>query len=196
MNHRLVILILMLGCIPFSAGTAQVTGSEDETPQPFKVATVPYTIAPLDKVLVKSSGDEVDSLQVTQDGLIPLGDKSYQAQGLSTDELIHLVRAHLPDARSVTIEEFRANRVTVLGEVFHQIFTEMSDGPMRVLDAIASANGFTPLANTRRVKLVRENAGRVEVYELDLREVMRGQKSNQNMILKAGDVITVPRNFL
>jgi protein involved in polysaccharide export with SLBB domain len=86
--------------------------------------------------------------------------------------------------------------VSVLGEVFHQIYTDIGDGPMRVLDAIAAANGFTPLANTRRVKLVRENAGRIEIYELDLRDTMRGKLTNQNLLVKPGDVITVPRNFL
>ena len=67
---------------------------------------------------------------------------------------------------------------------------------MRVMDAIASANGFTPLANRRRVRLVRQNAGKVEVYEFDLREMMRGRSMDGNILLQPGDVITVPRNFL
>jgi polysaccharide export outer membrane protein len=67
---------------------------------------------------------------------------------------------------------------------------------MRVMDAIAAANGFTPLANKRRVRLVRQNAGTVEVFELDLRDLMRGKNLDQNLLLEPGDVITVPRNFL
>jgi protein involved in polysaccharide export with SLBB domain len=86
--------------------------------------------------------------------------------------------------------------VTVLGEVYHQIYTDMNSGPMRVMDAIAAANGFTAIANQRRVKLLRENAGQVEIYELDLRQVMRGENPASNLLLKPGDVITVPRNFL
>ena len=196
MNHRFLLLLLFTGCLSLSGMAAPAPATEDEIPKPIKISTVPYTVGPLDTVLVTSPDDSVQSLQVGQDGLLALGDKSYRAQGLTPDELTRLVRSHLSSKVTVSLTEFRANRITVLGEVFHQIFTEMSDGPMRVLDAIASANGFTPLANTRRVKLVRENAGRVEVYELDLREVMKGQKSNQNIIVKAGDVITVPRNFL
>ena len=72
----------------------------------------------------------------------------------------------------------------------------MGGGPLRVMDGIAAANGFTPLANKRRVKLVRQNAGVVAVYELDLREMMLGADLGQNLLLKPGDVITVPRNFL
>ena len=86
--------------------------------------------------------------------------------------------------------------MTVLGEVFHQIHTDLTDGPMRVMDAIAAANGFTPLANKRRVRLVRQNAGTVQVYELDLRDLMKGYRLDQNLLLEPGDVITVPRNFL
>jgi protein involved in polysaccharide export with SLBB domain len=44
--------------------------------------------------------------------------------------------------------------------------------------------------------LVRQNAGKVEVYELDLRRMMDGEAMNQNILLRPGDVITVPRNFL
>jgi hypothetical protein len=43
---------------------------------------------------------------------------------------------------------------------------------------------------------VRQNAGRVEVYELDLRQMMKGEGMKQNLLLRPGDVITVPRNFL
>ena len=67
---------------------------------------------------------------------------------------------------------------------------------MRVMDAIAAANGFTPLANRRRVRLLRQNAGTCEVYELDMRGLMRGESPEQNLLLEPGDVITVPRNFL
>jgi protein involved in polysaccharide export with SLBB domain len=191
-------LLAFIGLL-FSQGPAARAASdpgEDQFPIPVSISTVPYTVGVLDKVTVTSSDGSVETYQVSQDGLLNLDDKSYPAAGLTPDQVSSLLHRHLGHVASLTIDEFRSNRVTVLGEVFHQIFTEMSDGPMRVLDAIASANGFTPLANTRRVKLVRENAGRVEVYELDLRAVMKGLKSNQNILLKPGDVITVPRNFL
>jgi protein involved in polysaccharide export with SLBB domain len=123
------------------------------------------------------------------------GDKA-KVIGLSKEEVIRLVQSKYPQATTVEVEEFRPNRISVLGEVFHQLNSELADGPMRVMDAIAAANGFTPLANQRRVKLVRQNAGRVEVYELDLRQMMKGEGMKQNLLLRPGDVITVPRNFL
>ncbi len=89
--------------------------------------------------------------------------------------------------------EFRPHRITVLGEVFHQINTSMAEGPMRVLDGIAAANGFTPLANRRRVKLIRQNAGISQVYEINVRDIVRGKNLTHNVLLEPGDVITVPR---
>jgi polysaccharide export outer membrane protein len=67
---------------------------------------------------------------------------------------------------------------------------------MRLMDAIAAANGFTPLADKQHVRLVRENAGTVETYEIDFRQLLRGENMRQNILVKPGDVITVPRHFL
>ena len=83
-----------------------------------------------------------------------------------------------------------------MGEVFHQIHTELGNGPMRLMDAIASANGFTPLADKRHVRLVRENAGLIETYEIDFTQLLRGENMSQNILVEPGDIITVPRNFL
>ena len=165
-------------------------------PVPVSTAVVPYEVAALDEAVVVAGDGQRETLQVALEGDLLLGESSRRVKGMSSGEFEALVRKSFPHARSVEIREFRTNRVTVLGEVFHQIHTDLGDGPMRVMDAVASANGFTPLANRRRVKLVRQNAGRIAVYELDLREMMKGRGLGQNLLLKPGDVITVPRNFL
>ncbi len=168
----------------------------EAAPVPVTRTTVPYVLGVLDRITVKHADESVETIQVSQEGTIKMEDKDYQVKGLTPSEAVKLVKRHTANVASVHIEEYRQPRVAVLGEVFHQIYTDMNDGPMRVLDALASANGFTPLANARRVKLMRENAGQVEIYELDLRRVIRGELSSQNILLKPGDVITVPRNFL
>jgi protein involved in polysaccharide export with SLBB domain len=193
--RRWALFFLLAGAL-LAARPLCADDPEDQAPRPIKVGTVPYQVAPLDQIRVTARDGSVQSYQVSQDGMLSIGGQDFAVKGRDPDAVRRLVRREVGADGTITIEEFRANRVTVLGEVFHQIFTDMGDGPMRVLDAIASANGFTPLANTRRVRLVRENAGRLEVYELDLREVMKGRKSNQNILLEPGDVITVPRNFL
>jgi len=195
MRFKVLALLVFLWAV--NAGALSAAENEVQSaPVPVSRATVPYVIGILDRIAVTHADESVDNLQVSQEGTITLGDKNYQVKGLTPAEAVKLVRRHDAHVSSVHIEEYRQPKVAVLGEVFHQIYTEMNDGPMRVLDAIASANGFTPLANTRRVKLMRENAGEVEIYELDLRRVVKGELSSQNILLKPGDVITVPRNFL
>ena len=179
---------------------AATTHSSEEDPQAAgltpEISRLPYRLAVLDKVHLNLAGGEVQHLQVSQEGILEMDGDKAKVIGLSKEEVIRLVQSKYPQATTVEVEEFRPNRISVLGEVFHQLNSELADGPMRVMDAIAAANGFTPLANQRRVKLVRQNAGRVEVYELDLRQMMKGEGMKQNLLLRPGDVITVPRNFL
>lgn len=159
-------------------------------------ASVGYTLSPLDEITVVQPSGSRTFLQVDQSGMIDVNGEPVKVQSMAKEKVQKLLRSRFGSNATIEIVEFRPNRVTVLGEVFHQIHTELTDGPMRVMDAIAAANGFTPIANKRRVRLLRQNAGEITVYELDLREMMLGKDLSSNMLLKPGDVITVPRNFL
>lgn len=175
---------------------AKKSQSPDLPPKPLSTSTIPYQIAALDEAEITLADGTRQTTQVSINGDVDLNGTIQRVKGLDREVFQKMVRRAFPQAKSVEIHEFLPNRVTVLGEVFHQIHTDLGDGPMRVMDAIASANGFTPLANKRRIRLLRQNAGHVEVYELDLREMMRGQALAQNLLLKPGDVLTIPRNFL
>jgi hypothetical protein len=177
---------LGVGCSTCNTGSAH----------PITTSTQPYVMEPLDSARIIGRDGGVTEMIIQQDGKLELSGGSKTVRGMSGEDFRALLLRSYPGAKEIQIVEFRPNRVTILGEVFHQIHTELSDGPMRVMDAIAAANGFTPLANKRRVRLVRQNAGTVEVYELDLCEMMRGRCMEENILLQPGDVITVPRNFL
>ena len=153
-------------------------------------------MAPLDSARVELCDGNRLEIPVSQEGRVELPGESGCVLGMSVAKFKAMVTRAYPTAREVKIREFRSNRITVLGEVLHQMHADLTDGPMRVMDAIAAANGFTPLANRRRVRLLRQNAGTCEVYELDMRGLMRGESPEQNLLLEPGDVITVPRNFL
>jgi polysaccharide export outer membrane protein len=181
-----VMLLMGAGCSTIG------TGSD----LPISTSTQPYVMASLDSARIESRDGSISEVIIQQDGRIDLPSGSKMVRGMQFEDFQTLLLRSYPSVKEIKIVEFRPNRVTVLGEVFHQIHTELSDGPMRVMDAIAAANGFTPLANKRRVRLVRQNAGKVEVYEFDLRETMRGRHMEENILLQPGDVITVPRNFL
>jgi protein involved in polysaccharide export with SLBB domain len=159
--------------------------------------TQPYSVSLLDRINVHYDDGRSESFQVNQSGTLKIGSAGdLVVKELNPKQVLELLRGKIKQVASIDIEEFRPNRVSVIGEVYHQIHTELTEGPMRVLDAIAAANGFTALAKSDRVKLIRENAGEVDVYELNLRAAMHGYSLNHNLFLRAGDVITVPKNFL
>jgi hypothetical protein len=194
--------LLLIGCTPMVGLTAEKKPSPpteidvESADLPCEVSTLSYQVALLDRLYVTLPDGAIKVFQVSQEGVIDLEGEKTPVKGMSRDDFLALAKKRYPGAKKIYLEEFRPNRISVLGEVFHQLNSELADGPMRVMDAIAAANGFTPLANQRRVKLVRQNAGRVEVYELDLRQMMKGEGMKQNLLLRPGDVITVPRNFL
>lgn len=188
-NRLLLISFLSLGL------GACVTTTVRDPLQPVSVTVSPYTVATLDEVRVRFQNGRTEVFTVGQDGMLDLPGGAIRAAGVKSELVERRVRSATGAAEART-REFRTNKVTVLGEVFHQIHTDLGEGPMRVMDAIASANGFTPLANKRHVRLLRENAGRTEVYEFDMREMLLGRGFAQNFLLQPGDVITVPRNFL
>ncbi len=189
------VLAVFFAAFGLSACATSNPSSSTEAAIPVERSVCPYKMAPLDTATVRAGG-ETTTLQISQGGMIDIKGGQRRVEGMPVEEFRALLVRSYGEGANAGIVEFRPNRITVLGEVFHQIHAQLDAGPMRVMDAIAAANGFTPLANKRRVKLLRQNAGDIEVYELDLREMMTGRDMNQNILLKAGDIITVPRNFL
>jgi len=160
------------------------------------ITTCPYQVNPLDKVVLTFSDGSRRDLTISHEGTIETDSGPEKVAGLPVVEFKARLQKDFPLAASVDVIEFKDNRISVLGEVFHQIHTESGSGPMRLMDAIAAANGFTPLADKQHVRVVRENAGTVETYEIDFRQLLRGENMLQNILVKPGDVITVPRDFL
>ncbi|MFH1067182.1 MAG: SLBB domain-containing protein [bacterium] len=194
-NH--ILTWALAGAAVLLTACAHHSGKLVDQDPPSKQETVPYKIAALDCVTLKYADGSENTLTVASDsGALSLDGESVKAIGLSPDALLDAIKKKDSKVRSLKVSAFMPNRVTVLGEVFHQLYAQLPEGPMRVLDAIAAANGFTPMANPRRVKLIRRNADHVQTYDLDLRETVRGSLPQHNMLLESGDVIVVPRNFL
>lgn len=184
-----------------AATSLLLNGCVAETPRHsgvLKVSTeiCPYQIHPLDRAELTFADGSSKELIVTHEGTVDVTSGAQKVEGVPVVDFKAFLQKEFPAATSIEVKEFKDNRISVLGEVFHQIHTELGNGPMRLMDVIAAANGFTPLADKQHVRLVRENAGLVETYEIDFRELLRGENMSQNMLVEPGDVITVPRNFL
>ncbi|ABC84039.1 Polysaccharide export protein [Anaeromyxobacter dehalogenans 2CP-C] len=88
----------------------------------------------------------------------------------------------------VRVAAFRGKRFQVTGEVVQPSTLPVTDVPVRVQDAIASAKGLTKDAWTRGVTLTR--AGRT--YALDLQALYEEGDVSQNWLLQDGDILNVP----
>ena len=97
-----------------------------------------------------------------------------------------------PDLQ-LDIVAFSSSKVYVTGTVRNQLVIDMSDKPIRVLDALIRANvnttGNDNLSSTSGI-IRRDN----RVYEIDLLNAIKGTDTKENFYLKKNDVIFIDRN--
>ena len=92
------------------------------------------------------------------------------------------------------LSESRAIPVVVSGAV-QKPGKVVFERPATVLEAIMEAGGFTPLADLKRVSVIRIVKGEHFTQIYDVRPVMRG-KPTQAVYVNGGDVIYVPERLL
>ena len=136
------------------------------------------------------------SLLVRPDGMVSvplLGD--VQASGLTPLQLAYQIAVKLkkfiqdPNV-SVVLTQINSKKVYLLGEVGKKGPMEMTPG-MTLLEAIASAGGLTDYANTKKIYILRDDAGKHEKIPVHYKEALKGN-SELNLVLKSGDTIVVP----
>jgi polysaccharide biosynthesis/export protein len=126
---------------------------------------------------------------------VPLLD-DVAAAGLTPIELKELITHELaefveyPDV-TVVVRLIGSKRVHVVGAVGRE-GPVLLNVPYRVLDAIASAGGFSPFANKRNVRVIRQTSeGEVE-YRFNYPRYVAGKAPGTNILLVPGDTIIVP----
>lgn len=83
--------------------------------------------------------------------------------------------------------------IYILGEVGRADIFAFNEG-FTAVNAISQANGFTPDADLSRIHIVRGSLTNPQLYILDLEAVLSGKQ--QDIVLKAGDIIYVPPSGL
>ncbi len=180
--------------LPACASTGD--GSDHKQAE-MRVQHVVYHVQPLDSATVLAPDKTVQTLTIDSDGNLGFPDgQALPAQGKTTQEVAALVEKTWKGAKVTTVVQFHGDRVSILGEVQRPANLPIADTPMTVMDAIAGTGGFTTLANTRRVTVLRQNADEVRIYTINVSEVMKGKNVEQNIFLESGDIISVPRSFL
>jgi polysaccharide export outer membrane protein len=133
--------------------------------------------------------------RVANDGSIdfPLAGRLAVA-GLRTGEIQTLLVDKLRDGIlknpqiTVTVKERNSQKITVFGQV--QKPGQVGYYPnMTIVDAIASAGGFTAIAAKNSVNLRREVSGKIETHIFPVADITEGR--SQNVMVLPGDVLVV-----
>jgi polysaccharide export outer membrane protein len=102
------------------------------------------------------------------------------------------IRKFIPDAVvTVTVKAAGGNRIYVVGKV-----NKAGDfpliGPIDVMQALTLAGGATPFADTNGIRILRRDGDRQTSIPFRYRDIERGRKLSQNILLKNGDTVVVP----
>jgi protein involved in polysaccharide export with SLBB domain len=160
-----------------------------------------YKLIPYDQINIRfpfhPEQDPKTSILVQPDGNILLdGIGAIQAAGLAPEELAKVIVQKSSDRLRdpqvvVTIVQYAPRRVFVGGEVKSPGTVTIQDG-MTPLQAIFDRGGFTTVAQTDSVVLIRDAASNdPQIGRLDLTQAMENAAA-ERIILAANDVIYVP----
>jgi polysaccharide export outer membrane protein len=133
--------------------------------------------------------------RVATDGTVdyPLAGR-LQVAGLRTGEIQQLIVAKLKDRYLkdpqviVTAKDRNSQKLSVLGQVAKPGQVPYYPN-MTIVDAIASAGGFTGIAAKNSVNLRREVAGKIETRVLPVADISEGR--SPNVMVLPGDVLVV-----
>jgi polysaccharide export outer membrane protein len=136
------------------------------------------------------------TLLVRPDGMISLsliGD--IQATGLTplqlADQIASKLKKFIQDPNvSVVVSQIHSKVIYLLGEVEKKGPIEMTPG-MTLLEAIGSAGGLTDYANSKKIYILRNDAGTHQKIPVHYKEALKGD-TTLNLVLKPGDTIVVP----
>jgi polysaccharide export outer membrane protein len=158
-----------------------------------------YKIGPQDvlRIDVWKEPDISRAVPVRPDGKISLPLlNDVQAAGLTAMQLAGVISDGLkkfinnPQV-TVSVSEINSRRVYVTGEVTRPGSMPLLPN-MTVMQALSTSGGFTQFAKIKNIYVLRVTDGKQEKLPFNYKEVLNGQKPEQNQMLKPGDVIVVP----
>jgi polysaccharide export outer membrane protein len=162
-------------------------------------ASADYTVNPGDVLNVsvwKEDGMQSDVL-VRPDGKFsfPLtGD--IVAKGHSVDEirvqLTEKLSRLIPDAVvSVSTMQIAGNKIYVIGQV-NRPGEIIANPPLNIMQALSVAGGTTAFADLNDIRIIRSTANGQTSIKFRYRDIEKGKRLEQNIVLQAGDILVVP----
>ena len=93
----------------------------------------------------------------------------------------------------IIVERYGA--ISVLGEVRRPGNYAFTKG-LTAVDAIASAGGFSDIANQNAVKVIRETKeGKKEIFNVPVAHILKSGDKSKDVMLKEGDIVSIPESF-
>jgi polysaccharide export outer membrane protein len=165
---------------------------------PANVDESTYVIGPLDVLAISVWKEQTLSggLLVRPDGMISMpliGD--IQASNLTplqlADQIALKLKKFIQDPNvTVVVSQIHSKVVYMLGEVGRKGPIEMTP-EMTLLEAISIAGGPTDYANTKKIYILRSEAGKHIKIPVHYKEALKGD-SSFNLLLRPDDTIVVP----
>lgn len=194
------VLVLSASLTATAAQNANVEDPKAEKPAAQDTPTDPAYVIGAEDVLnisVWKDPELTQNVPVRPDGKIsmPLLN-DIQAAGLTPNELKAQItqglKKYITDpVVTVIVTQINSQRVYITGEVTHPGSLQLLPG-MTILQALSSAGGFTNFANTKKIYMFRMVSGKQVNFPFDYKDVIHGKKSDENVMLQAGDTIVVP----
>lgn len=181
-----------------SSGAGKPAASDSGAKLPLSVAGPDYVIGPEDTlhISVWKEPDLTVTLPVRPDGKIslPLLD-DVQASGMTPiqlkDSITEKLKKYVADPRvTVVVTAMNSQRIFITGEVLHTGVVALLPN-MTVLQALASA-GFTQFADVKHIYILRTENGQPVKHAFNYKEVVKGRRPGENIVLKPGDTVVVP----
>ncbi len=190
----------LAGSMPQGQTPSAPTSPEKANGSSSVVAVEPdFVIGPEDVLGVQVWREQEVSGDVTvrPDGMITLPlIRDVQAAGLKPDELADRIqtalREYITDASvTVVVRQMNSRKVFITGEVARPGAYLLASS-MTVMQLIALAGGLTEFADARKLSIMRTVDGRPMTFPFDYKDVARGRKPEQNLVLRPGDMVVVP----
>lgn len=192
------------GTAPESA-PKQAEGSEDQMYRNvFRKFHENYKLGPNDEIAVRVQGQpdySLEKVKISPVGRIfhpLLGDVEVAGRTVPqlTEELTKELSEYVLNPKvSISLLETKSAKIGVLGEVMNPGILVM-DEPMKVLDAIRAAGGFTDFGNKSNVAVYRQSEnGAIREHKVNIEKLLAGKAGPQeNLELQPGDTVEVRGN--
>jgi polysaccharide export outer membrane protein len=92
---------------------------------------------------------------------------------------------------TVVVSVINSQRYFIVGEVSHTGAFPLAPNTT-VLQALSNAGNFSQYANLGKIYVLRQENGKQTKLPFDYKQVVKGNKIEQNIVLKTGDTIVVP----